>query len=312
MGRAERVWVSAVLWALVFSLAPGPSSAQDVEGLYFKAWVALRAGQSSTAETLLEALRKMRPDDPRPYLGLGDLAFFRREYARSIQLYGKALGLSPSDLRILVGLGKWAFFAGDKEGARRRLRAALSRKPDDFECRAYLTYLGEPADWPEQVAKAAASKEITRGEMAGILVAHLADVKGLKESPFTEVLTDVSSHWARDAILQAVRKGWMKSRPDHSFGPGEPLTRVGLAEVVYNVFLSAGVRARDGFGAERPGDMAPEHRSLEAVLFAVGRGLVDRIKEGKFFPLGAVSGVEAIETLERGKRLLFPTGLKRG
>ena len=33
---------------------------------------------------------------------------------------------------------------------------------------------------------------------------------------------------------------------------------------------------------------------------------------GDFFPLGSVSGLEAIETLERVKRLLFPLGLYRG
>ncbi|MBI2882212.1 MAG: tetratricopeptide repeat protein [Candidatus Tectomicrobia bacterium] len=301
-----------VLLAAVLFWAAAPASTQEVEALFFRAWVALRAGQTATAEAILEALRKTHPEDPRPYLGLGDLAFFRREYARSLQFYGKALALSPSDLRVLAGLGKWAFFAGDPEGARRRLREVLSRKPDDFEARAYLTYLGEPADWPEPLAKAVASGRIARGEMAGVLAAHLADVSGLKESPFTEVLTDVSSHWARDAIWGAVRKGWMRSRPDHTFGPAEPLTRAGLAEVVYNVFLSAGVRAADGLEERRPGDVLPEHRSLQMVLFVLGRGLMDRTEGGNFSPAGPVSGREAIETLERVKRLLFPTGLKRG
>ncbi|MFQ5692942.1 MAG: S-layer homology domain-containing protein, partial [Nitrospinota bacterium] len=269
-------------------------------------------GRTATAEAILEALRKSRPEDPRPYLGLGDLSFFRREYARSLQFYGKALALAPADARILAGLGKWAYFAGDREGARRRLREVLNRKPGDLEARAYLTYLGEPADWPEEVAKAAASKNLTRGETAGILAVHLADIKGLRESPFTEVLTDVSTHWARDAILNAVRRGWMRPRPDHTFGPGEPLTRAGLAEVVYNVFLSAGVKVLQDPGAKRPDDIAPEHRSLQAVLFVVQRSLMDGMEGEKFFPLGPVSGGEAIEALERVKRLLFPTGLRRG
>jgi tetratricopeptide (TPR) repeat protein len=298
------------LWTVVF--APTASWAQSVDDLYFKAWIALRAGQTLKAETILGAVRKSRPDDPRPYLGLGDLAFFRREYARSIQFYGKALSLNPSNLSTLVGLGKWAYFSGDREGARRRLREVLSRAPNDMETRVYLAYLGEQMGWPPQVAKVPTSENITRGETAGILAVHLADAQGHKESPFTEVLTDISSHWARNGILNAVRKGWMKSRPDHTFGPGQPLTRIGLAEVVYNIFLSAGVRPRVGQEAESPEDVGPRHPSLQAVLFAVGRGLVDKKEEGKFLPLGPVSGLEAIETLERAKRLLYPTGLRRG
>ena len=305
-----RAWWVFCLWTVWF--APNPAWAQSVDALYFKAWISLRAGETLKAETILEAVRKSRPDDPRPYLGLGDLAFFRREYARSIQFYGKALSLDPANLPTLVGLGKWAYFSGDREGARRRLREVLSRAPNDMETRAYLAYLGEEMGWPAQVAKVPASESITRGETAGILAVHLADAQGFKESPFTKVLTDISSHWARNEILNAVRKAWMKPRPDHTFGPGQPLTRIGLAEVVYNIFLSAGVSPRVGQQVEAPKDVGPSHPSLPAVLFAVGRGLLDQKEEGTFLPLGPVSGLEAIETLERAKRLLYPTGLKRG
>ncbi|MFQ5914218.1 MAG: S-layer homology domain-containing protein [Nitrospinota bacterium] len=312
MRREVRAWVSAILWTGMLLCLATPSAAQEVQDLYFKAWVALRAGQSATAETILEAMRRRHPEDPRPYMGLGDLSFLRKDYARSLRLYGEALALSPADVRILAGLGKWAFFAGDRERARRRLREALDRRPGDLEARAYLTYLGEQANWPRQVAVAAAAQGITRGQMAGLMAAHLADVKGVKESPFTEILTDVSSHWARNAILNVVRKAWIPPRPDHTFGPQEPLTRGELAEVVYNISLSAGVRVREALGAIRPEDIAPEHRSLQAILFAVGRGLMSAREGGKFSPLEGVSGLEAIETLERVKRLFFPTGLERG
>lgn len=312
MRRSVRMWAMWLLCLWVVGSAPDPAGAQSVDDLYFNAWIALRAGQTLKAETILGAVRKSRPDDPRPYLGLGDLAFFRREYARSIQFYGKALSLSPSNLPTLVGLGKWAFFSGDREGARRRLREVLSRAPNNLETRAYLAYLGEQMGWPPQVAKVPASENITRGETAGILAVHLADVKGFKESPFTEVLTDISSHWAKNLILDAVRKGLMSTRPDQTFGPGQPLTRIGMAEVVYNIFVSTGVKPRVGQEAESPEDVGPRHPSLQAVLFAVGRGLMDKKDEGKFLPLEAVSGLEAIETLERAKRLLYPTGLRRG
>ena len=305
---ALALWVAA----LCAPLPPALVGAQDDEALYRRAWSAMRQGRMATAESILEAVRKARPEDPRPYLGLGDLSFSRREYARSVQFYGKALTLSPSDVRVIVGLAKWSFFTGNLGGARRRLRAALTRNPDDPETRAFLTYLGVPVNLPKEVGRAARSQRITRGDMAGILAAHMADLKGLRESPFTEVLTDIGAHWAKDAILNAVRKGWMASRSDHTFGPGEPFQRVQLAEVVYNVFQGAGVKVDGDLGARRPIDMGARHLSLRAVLFTLGRGLMRKTGRGDFFPLGSVSGLEAIETLERVKRLLFPLGLYRG
>jgi len=298
--------------ALCATLSPALVGAQDEEALYRRAWSAMRQGRTAEAESILGAARKARPEDPRPYLGLGDLSFSRREYARSMQFYGKALTLSPSDVRVIVGLAKWSFFTGDLEGARRGLRAALDRIPGDPETRAFLTYLGVPVNWPKEVGQAARSQGITRGDMAGILAAHMADLKELRESPFTKVLTDIGTHWAKDAILNAVRKGWMASRSDHTFGPGEPFQRVQLAEVVYNVFQGAGVKVDDDFGARRPIDIGARHLSLRAVLFTLGRGLMRKTGRGDFFPLGSVSGFEAIEILERVKRLLFPLGLSRG
>ena len=305
---ALALWVAA----LCAPLPPALVGAQDEEALYRRAWSAMRQGRMATAESILEAVRKARPEDPRPYLGLGDLSFSRREYARSMQFYGKALTLSPSDVRVIVGLAKWTFFTGNLEGARRRLRAALTRSPGDPETLAFLTYLGVPVNWPKEVGQAARSQRITRGDMAGILAAHMADSKGLRESPFTEVLTDIGAHWAKDAILNAVRKGWMASRSDHTFGPGEPFQRVQLAEVVYNVFQGAGVKVDGDLGARRPIDMGARHLSLRAILFTLGRGLMRKTGRGNFDPLGSVSGLEAIETLERVKRLLFPLGLYRG
>ena len=259
----------------------------------------MRQGRTAEAESILGAARKARPEDPRPYLGLGDLSFSRREYARSIQFYGKALTLSPSDVRVIVGLAKWSFFTGDLEGARRRLRAALTRNPDDPETRAFLAYLGVPVNWPKEVGQAARSQRITRGDMAGILAAHMADLKGLRESPFTEVLTDIGAHWAKDAILNAVRKGWDGFPAGPHLRARRAFQRVQLAVVVYNVFQGAGVKADDDLGARRPIDMGVRHLSLRAVLFTLGRGLMRKTGRGDFFPLGSVSGLEAIETLER-------------
>ena len=285
---------------------------QEIEGPMSRARTAMREGRLETAEAILDAVRRARSEDPRPYLALGDLAFARREYARSAQLYGKALGLSPGNLKILVGLAKGSYFAGDLESAKRRLREALNRNPTDPESRAYLTYLGESLNWPEEIGKAAASKRITRGELAGLLAVQMADRQGLWKNPFTPVLTDISLHWGRDLILNAVRRGWMAVRPDHTFGPGERMTRATLAQVLYNIFRRKGVGAGDLFSVRRPVDMAPQHRSLRAVLFSLGRGLMRETGDGTFSPLGPVSGVEAIEALERVKRLLYPMGLEGG
>ena len=285
---------------------------QKFENLMGRARIAIREGRLQAAETILDAIRRNRADDPKPYLALGDLAFVRREYARGVQLYGKALGLTPGNPKILVGLAKWSYFAGDLESARRRLREALNRNPTDPESRAYLTYLGESVDWPKEIGKAAASKEISRGEMAGLLVVQMTDQEGLWENPFTPVLTDISSHWGRDLILSAVRKGWMVARPDHTFGPDDGMTRATLARVLYNIFYREGVNVEDLSHISRPSDMSPHHLFLRAVMFALEWQLMQKNEDDAFSPLGRVAGVEAIEAVERAKRLLYPMGMEGG
>lgn len=304
----------AVLLGLALLLGLGPGEAQDFQSLYFRGWVALRAGQREAAEAIFDSLSSEFPEDPRPYLALGDVYFFRRQFARALQLYGKAQALRPDDLRILAGLGKWYFFAGDRIEAGRLLAQVIERRPGDLEARAYLTYLGQAMDWPPPVSAIPGSPRLTRGDLAALLAVHLGDLSPYAAPSRLEVVADIAGHWAREQILAVVGRQLMRPYQDHTFAPSAFLTRAELAQVVYNLFGQAGVRpAREaGEKAVTLPDVPSEHRALRAIGFAVSHGLMDLRPEGPFDPSGAVGGQEAIEVLERAKRLLFPTGTEPG
>ena len=300
---------------LILVLWFGQGEAQDFQSLYFRGFVALRGGQTGAAEAIFDALRIRYPEDPRPYLALGDVHFFRRQFARALQLYSKAQVLQPDDLRTLAGLGKWYFFAGDRTEAERLLGRVIEQRPDDLEARAYLAYLGQPMGWPQPVSAIPSSPRLSRGEVAALLAVHLGDFSPYATSSVFEVMTDIGRHWAREQILAVVGHQLMSPYQDHTFDPSALVTRAEFAQVVYNLFERVGVTPTTeeaGEAADALSDVPAEHRARTAIGFVVYHRVIDLRPEGTFDPLGAVGGQEAIEVLERAKRLLFPTGTGQG
>ena len=87
-----------------------------------------------------------------------------------------------------------------------------------------------------------------------------------------------STLWCHDSVMEAVEKGFMSGYGNGQFGPGNPVTRGQIAQILYNKYGSD-VGAESGF-SDVPADMW----CAKAVTWAVKQGVVSGYTDGTFKP----------------------------
>ncbi|HEY1057363.1 MAG TPA: tetratricopeptide repeat protein [Limnobacter sp.] len=100
--------------------------------LYERAMVAERQNDLNTVETYLNALIKVRPDNPHGYNALGyTLAERNVRLPEALKLISKAVELAPNDPFILDSLGWVHYRMGNLDKAVETLRKAYALRPDE-------------------------------------------------------------------------------------------------------------------------------------------------------------------------------------
>lgn len=97
----------------------------SAESLVGKARFEFDSGRREHAETLYHETLQAYPDNADCYVGLGVLAWSRREFAQSAAYFDQAIRLKPHDPVLHMHYARSAFEAGDYEKARRGYREAL-------------------------------------------------------------------------------------------------------------------------------------------------------------------------------------------
>ncbi|MBB6674852.1 S-layer homology domain-containing protein [Cohnella nanjingensis] len=132
---------------------------------------------------------------------------------------------------------------------------------------------------------------VTRAEMAAMLMRVLpADTKNGTGS-FSDVPV---SHWASQAIGNAVSRGWMKGYPDGTFRPEQSITRAEMAA------LLAGLPQREGEAASvAEFTDTVGHWAQAAIRQAHAAGLLNGYPDGRFLPKQALSRAEAVAIVNK-------------
>ena len=91
----------------------------------------LAKGDIAHAEREIAALERLAPRSPRAPLLSGVIAMARRDARGAGVLFEKALAADPDSLEALTGLVRLDLAAGSPDRARQRVRARLSRPPED-------------------------------------------------------------------------------------------------------------------------------------------------------------------------------------
>lgn len=225
----------------------------------------------------------------------------------------EAVRLDPNDplgyvvqADVLEASGRWTDAAAALRTADRLGAADVGARVTKLEERAALDAL------PEAYRAIPAARRVTRGELAALIAVRLPR---LVESPSAEtapLVTDIGSHWARPWVLAVVRAGLMEVYANHTFQPGQSVTRSELASVVSRVLATIAARtpgAAKGWAGARQSfsDIGQGHLAYPAASVSVASGVMVVDAGGAFSPGRLVTGSEAIEVVTRLERLMVRT-----
>lgn len=132
---------------------------------------------------------------------------------------------------------------------------------------------------------------------------------GSEENPSTNpqptiVFSDISGHWAEEAIKQAVQNGIITGYPDGTFKPNHTVTRAEFVVMLMNTMKPMTVGVELNFtDTENIGTWA-----REAVAQAVQEGIIKGYEDGSFRPNAEITRAEMVDMISNALKLPTESG----
>jgi len=302
------------------ALAPGYAPAYEGLGL-----VALARNDLATAESLLETSKSKNAKYVPAYLGLAKVHAAKGELDAARKDAEAALRLEPRNPRAHLVLGQVRLKAFEFTAAEASFARALELEPGSAEARREWNRsvtIRQAAPGTLVGKRIALADPVKRGELAALLATELGIETRLRQrrpelfdtsfrppgqapptaAPATP--TDLTGHWARNAIELVMRLNLMESYPDGAFRPDEPVTRAALATTLEQVLAVAAndpaVKTRH-VGQPSPfPDVRGDHFAFNAIMVCTTRGLMEAERpSGAFRLTRPVSGPEALLAMRK-------------
>ena len=222
--------------------------------------------------------------------------------------FQRAVELDDTDAVSMIQLAQLQEEAGDLAAAEAAYRRAARLEPG-LELDATIAAVAEKARearLPAQFREIANASPLTRGDLAALIGVRLEPL--LKSArPRTVVVTDVRGHWAQSWIDAVLAAGVLDPFENHTFQPRQRVRRADLAGAVSRLveLVAANDATLKARIAQRPkiADIGPAHLSYAAVSVAVASGVLPLLDGDRFQVGRAVTGAEAIEAVDRIRRL---------
>lgn len=281
---------------------------REIQALIGSAREAMNAGRLDEARAAYQKAIAATPDSAVLYRELGLVERRRGDADAALGQFNKAVALDASDAIALAQAGELLEERGDFQGAEAAYRNAATADPFagyDKKAEAVAAKARE-ARLPAEFRAIPMAARLTRGDLAALIGIRLEDVLG--RAPRTPVVTtDTAGHWAAPWIAQVVATGVMPEFDNHTFQPLAALRRVDLAQAT-SALLQVIARTHPALQERLAGkpaisDMSPTHLNYPAVAAAVSAGVLPLVDGNRFDTERAVSGQEAIATIDRLRAL---------
>jgi tetratricopeptide (TPR) repeat protein len=273
---------------------------------------AARSGREADARAAYLRALTASPDSPFLLREIGLLDRKSGHPDDALEEFKRATALDPNDTASLIQIGELLHERGDYAGAEAAYRQAADIEPSP-ELAARLVAAAKnarEAKLPAEFLAALTAPQLTRGELAAIIGVRLADlVREARERQV--VVTDTRGHWAAEWIGPVARAGIMDPFANHTFQPRTRVRRGDLATAVSGLLALIAARDPDVRARleQRPtiADLTPRHTQYRAVAAAVGSGVMPLLAGDRFQVAQPVSGVEAVEAIDRVRALAART-----
>ena len=232
----------------------------------------------------------------------------RGDVVAALAQFERAAELDGSDVASLVAIGELLEARRDFAGAEAAYRRAAALEPSDDLAAKIASAEAETreASLPPEFHAIAESAQVTRGELAALIgIRFDALLRGSGTSQV--VMTDTRGHWAASWIALVAGAGVIEPFENHTFQPRARLQRVGLATAVSRLLsrmaetdpsLTVHFSARPTIA-----DMSVRHLNYPAAAVSVTTAVLPLLDGDRFQPARVVSGLEAIEAIERLRTL---------
>lgn len=232
-----------------------------------------------------------------------------KDYKNAIIYLQLANNFNPQSKKIKETLASLLFNTGDYKKALTFYQDLLDMEPANdewkskiIECRRLISFL----NLPEEFRNAEKANKISRAVLAAYLIYKMPSLSRI--SPIkASILTDISSHWAKDFIIKIVNLDILEELPNHTFEPSRYVKRSELATCLYKMlkllkkakpdldFLNTAQINND----IRITDISREYINYDAIKTVVNLKLMEIDDKMQFKPENYITGKELVSVIER-------------
>jgi tetratricopeptide (TPR) repeat protein len=265
-----------------------------------------KAREFGRAATELQKAYSLYPDNVDFAIEIGYLFLEQPDYMMADGYFQRVLSEDPNNVAAIIGAGKVQLGLKHYNVAANYFKQALSLRPGDQEADELLQRTQTKkvrATLPQEYWSIGTSEQVTRGDIAALLMVELMLESRLEFTSRVAIISDITTHWAKPYIIKAVRYGIMQLPPDRFFRPDEPIRKGELAFVLDTLFNKLFRPLPEGSSISFS-DVHPDNDYHNAVLRVYSAGLMTASTEETFGVLETLSGEEVMQIFEKVKAML--------
>ncbi len=264
------------------------------------------AGELEKALIELQKAQSLDPENVEFSIELAELLLQQGDYVSADSYFQHILSRDPDNPQAIIGLGKVQLAQKHYDEALQHFERARALQPHNSELKRLIqdSQMDRVShSLPPQYHEISRKEQVTRGDLAALLMVELMMGSRLPASDRVAIISDITTHWAKLYIIQAVQLRLMALPPDRYFRPDEPVRKGQLAFILDTIARQLSVQLPEG-NAVSFADVYPENQYYDAILRFLSAKLMNAESQDRFGISSPVSGEETLQIFQKFKALL--------
>ena len=280
---------------------------QDLFNWHYEQGAAYKeAGNLDQALIELQKAQSLSPDNVDFTIEIGELFLQQQDDVMADGYFQQALSQQPNNFSAIIGAGKVQLARKHYAEAIQYFERAQAIQPESPEVRSLIRQ--SQADkvnstLSPQYYEIGKKEQVSRGDVAALLMVDLMMGGRLPASTRVTIISDITTHWAKPYIIQAVQLNLMTLPPDRYFRPDEAIRKGELAFILDTIARLLSVPLPDG-SSMLFADVYPENQYHNAILRLFSAGIINAESEDHFGIGSPLSGEETLQIFQKFKALL--------